>query len=109
VHRPTGTALPRGRSPPGAMSCPEQPSDSCSRRSLLQCNSQSDMWHEQAVVVHLGVLPRRPLEPGQIGTRRQAQRIDGRDDRTGHPGNDMVIQATMRTPRRRRARARNSR
>jgi hypothetical protein len=83
VHRPTGTALPRGRSPPGAMSCPEQPSDSCSRRSLLQCNSQSDMWHEQAVVVHLRVLPRQPLRTGPDSYARPgaAHRRTGRQDR----------------------------
>jgi len=79
---PDGTALPRGRSPPGAMSCPEQPSSSCSRQSLLQCNSQSDMWHEQAVVVHLRVLPRQPLEgPDRHAPPGAAHRRTGRQDR----------------------------
>ena len=75
---PDETALPRGRSPPGAMSCPEQPSDSCSRRSLLQCNGQSDMWHEQAVVVHLGFDGRDEHAPPGRGECRSGGPLHGR-------------------------------
>jgi hypothetical protein len=41
---------------------------------LLQCNSQSDLWHEQAVVVHLGFDGRDDHAPPGRGECRSGGR-----------------------------------